>query len=176
MTAREKERARLVGAHVDYRVPLLPSGPDGVSSPASRRAWPILAAGGSPRQENGGDERARTADPYVANVVLSQLSYIPTLIRDFRSRRRGAGLAERQGFEPWEHFRAQRFSRPPRSTTPAPLHLKCRCGEVAESLGFEPRVPCGTHDFQSCRFDHSRNSPPDSSAGGNIASGPEKSN
>ena len=27
----------------------------------------------------GGDERARTADPHVANVVLSQLSYIPTL-------------------------------------------------------------------------------------------------
>ena len=28
---------------------------------------------------SGGDERARTADPHVANVVLSQLSYIPTL-------------------------------------------------------------------------------------------------
>ena len=25
----------------------------------------------------GGDERIRTADPHVANVVLSQLSYIP---------------------------------------------------------------------------------------------------
>ena len=31
-------------------------------------------------------------------------------------------MAERQGFEPWERLRAQRFSRPPRSTTPAPLH------------------------------------------------------
>ena len=30
-------------------------------------------------------------------------------------------MAERQGFEPWERLRAQRFSRPPRSTTPAPL-------------------------------------------------------
>ena len=30
-------------------------------------------------------------------------------------------LAERQGFEPWELLRAQRFSRPPRSTAPAPL-------------------------------------------------------
>ena len=30
-------------------------------------------------------------------------------------------LAERQGFEPWVRSRAQRFSRPPRSTTPAPL-------------------------------------------------------
>ena len=28
-------------------------------------------------------------------------------------------LAERQGFEPWVPARAQRFSRPPRSTTPA---------------------------------------------------------
>jgi hypothetical protein len=30
-------------------------------------------------------------------------------------------LAERQGFEPWVDLRPQRFSRPPRSTTPAPL-------------------------------------------------------
>ena len=30
-------------------------------------------------------------------------------------------LAEREGFEPSERLRAQRFSRPPRSTTPAPL-------------------------------------------------------
>ena len=27
---------------------------------------------------SGGDEGARTPDPHVANVVLSQLSYIPT--------------------------------------------------------------------------------------------------
>ena len=30
-------------------------------------------------------------------------------------------MAEREGFEPSEPLRAQRFSRPPRSTTPAPL-------------------------------------------------------
>ena len=30
-------------------------------------------------------------------------------------------MAERQGFEPWELLRAQRFSRPPHSTTLAPL-------------------------------------------------------
>ena len=30
-------------------------------------------------------------------------------------------MAERQGFEPWDRLRDQRFSRPPRSTTPAPL-------------------------------------------------------
>ena len=32
-----------------------------------------------------------------------------------------AKKAERQGFEPWEPAKAQRFSRPPRSTAPAPL-------------------------------------------------------
>lgn len=30
-------------------------------------------------------------------------------------------VAERQGFEPWVPARVQRFSRPPRSTTPAPF-------------------------------------------------------
>ena len=30
-------------------------------------------------------------------------------------------VAERQGFEPWEPSQAQRFSRPPHSTTLAPL-------------------------------------------------------
>ncbi len=30
------------------------------------------------KQRVGGDEGIRTLDPYVANVVLSQLSYIPT--------------------------------------------------------------------------------------------------
>ena len=30
-------------------------------------------------------------------------------------------LAERQGFEPWDQQAGQRFSRPPRSTTPASL-------------------------------------------------------
>ena len=29
--------------------------------------------------------------------------------------------AERQGFEPWDQQAGQRFSRPPRSTTPASL-------------------------------------------------------
>ena len=35
---------------------------------------------GVPEKKSGGDERARTADPHVANVVLSQLSYIPTVL------------------------------------------------------------------------------------------------
>src|SRR6476660_3020105 len=36
----------------------------------------------------------------------------------------GSKMAERVGFEPTEPFRAQRFSRPPDSTTLAPLHLR----------------------------------------------------
>ena len=32
-------------------------------------------------------------------------------------------VAERQGFEPWVGLHPQRFSRPPRSTTPAPLRV-----------------------------------------------------
>ncbi len=36
-------------------------------------------------------------------------------------------MAERQGFEPWVPVKAQRFSRPPRSTTPAPLRAGLAC-------------------------------------------------
>jgi hypothetical protein len=36
---------------------------------------------------------------------------------------RNVKLAERQGFEPWDPVKGQRFSRPPRSTAPASLRL-----------------------------------------------------
>ena len=69
--------------------------------------------------KRGGDERIRTADPLVANEVLSQLSYIPTL-----ELRKPApcdvytiSMAERGGFEPPEQKTAPRFSRPPHSTS-----------------------------------------------------------
>jgi hypothetical protein len=45
----------------------------------------------------------------IARKISSEFSYLQT------------GMAERQGFEPWGRLRAQRFSRPPRSTAPAPL-------------------------------------------------------
>ena len=48
------------------------------------------------------------------------------------SRRHWLKMAERQGFEPWVRSRAQRFSRPPRSTTPAPLR---RCSGQFRSNG-----------------------------------------
>ena len=43
---------------------------DTLRGPQQERAKEIL----------GGDERIRTADPHVANVVLSQLSYIPIYV------------------------------------------------------------------------------------------------
>ena len=44
-----------------------------------------------------------------------------------RATARRQEMAEREGFEPSERLRAQRFSRPPRSTTPAPLrYMRCR--------------------------------------------------
>ena len=48
-------------------------------------------------------------------------------------------LAERVGFEPTDRVNGQRFSRPPHSTTLAPLHL------VAEREGFEPSVEFPQH-------------------------------
>src|SRR5690625_7265326 len=45
------------------------------------------------------------------------------------------GMAERVGFEPTVRSRAQRFSRPPRSTAPAPLR------GIRLSWGGRPRSP-----------------------------------
>ncbi len=79
-------------AHTEGNVPLLPSSPDGVSAPASHRAWPIMPIGSIPTNGEGvrglgdrspsnvgGDERDRTADLFVANEALSQLSYTPNI-------------------------------------------------------------------------------------------------
>ena len=44
------------------------------------RTLPVnLSAGKVLREINGGAEETRTPDPHVANVVLSQLSYCPTI-------------------------------------------------------------------------------------------------
>ncbi len=42
-------------------------------------------------------------------------------------------MAERQGFEPWVGLHPQRFSRPPRSTTPAPLREGSVRGDVRDA-------------------------------------------
>jgi hypothetical protein len=48
-----------------------------VRRPGEPRADPQGTKQRETRHVYGGDERIRTADPHVANVVLSQLSYIP---------------------------------------------------------------------------------------------------
>ncbi len=67
-------------------------------------------------------------------------------------------MAEREGFEPSERLRAQRFSRPPRSTTPAPLrkgrHVFWRRGTYTGGhMGARPRARISHARSQSC---HSR--------------------
>lgn len=47
----------------------------------------------------------------------------PFFARRSESLRFRTFFAERQGFEPWVPVRAQRFSRPPRSTTPASFRI-----------------------------------------------------
>jgi hypothetical protein len=74
-----------------------------------RWAWPIKI---------GGDERIRTADPLVANEVLSQLSYIPT---DFE------GLARAAEQCPREQPGARMIARGEGASK-----------KVAERVGFEP--------------------------------------
>ena len=76
-------------------------------------------------------------------------------------------MAEGEGFEPSYPRRGKRFSRPPHSTTLPPLRgVKSGAPSgtpldlLAESLGFEPRIRFRRiHDFQSCSFGHSDNSP-----------------
>lgn len=52
-----------------------------------------------------------------------------------------------------------------RSLTSPEADASCvRYGPMAEREGFEPSVPLGTHDFQSCTFNHSVTAPGDSSA------------
>ena len=74
-------------------------------------------------------------------------------------------MAEEEGFEPSYPRRGKRFSRPPHSTTLPPLRRvtwrpKAPRKVLAESQGFEPwRRFRRLHDFQSCSFGHSDNSP-----------------
>src|SRR5262245_56119243 len=83
-SGRPKRRARGPTAHPRSCLPLLPSGPDGVHKLGLRWAWP---------RKIGGDERIRTADPLVANEVLSQLSYIPTKIEGLARAANGSAHA-----------------------------------------------------------------------------------
>ncbi len=114
--------------------------------------------GGSPTNA-GGDERDRTADLFVANEALSQLSYTPTKPNWRRGRDSNPGNIEMlNGFrdrpvQPLRHLSKIYLRQWP---------FAILDDRVAEREGFEPSVPCGTHDFQSCRLSHSRTSPPES--------------
>ena len=66
-------------------------------------------------------------DEAYASGLLHRYDYFAQVAAARRDEWLGAAssgdMAEREGFEPSERLRAQRFSRPPRSTTPAPLRI-----------------------------------------------------
>ncbi len=70
-------------------------------------------------------------------------------------------LAERVGFEPTDPVKDQRFSRPPRSTTPAPLRMNSRISGMTGGEGGIRTLGrvSPTHAFQACSFSHSDTSP-----------------
>ena len=76
-------------------------------------------------------------------------------------------LAEGEGFEPSVPLRAQRFSRPPRSTTPAPLRYPIHGRKIAGNLdfrrsnqqGMEASVPCRGDAGNAIRFTDTLASP-----------------
>jgi hypothetical protein len=78
--------------------------------PSARNRCPdvIVGACGDAKKRHSMTHLARTAlrTNFVVSTYLSENMWF---------------LAERQGFEPWEGLHPQRFSRPPRSTTPPPL-------------------------------------------------------
>ena len=79
-------------------------------------------------------------------------------------------VAERQGFEPWVGLHPQRFSRPPRSTTPAPL----RGGLGGPSNGIFPPVQEAFCIARARKCPNFRSTPPKRQAiqGQNRAEGP----
>jgi hypothetical protein len=63
--------------------------------------------------------------------------------------RDGMSLAERQGFEPWEPKRVQRFSRPPLSTTQAPLRTSSLWNDPGGEGGIRTLGATRTHTISS---------------------------
>ena len=89
---------------------------------------------GKPNRLHSAQRQPRKLRPDIArdgSKIATRIQVEPELLGQFRSleicpdkgdKCRG-WVAERQGFEPWVLVRAQRFSRPPRSTTPASLRI-----------------------------------------------------
>ncbi len=121
------------------------AGPDRHSRPRSVRDRGRVTTRCSAQKRNGGADRDRTDDLLIANEALSQLSYSPT--ESARARvlfRRIPNLAEREGFEPSERLRAQRFSRPPHSTALASLRANTNLASPGmASCAKRKRCPAG---------------------------------
>src|SRR5215217_4651540 len=73
-----------------------------------------------------------------------ELSLIPSARQGRADQTCPSKLAERVGFEPTDRSPGQRFSRPPHSTTLAPLRL-VSFRSMAERVGFEPTVEFPLH-------------------------------
>jgi hypothetical protein len=94
---------------------LLPSGSDTVRRTTMHRARTPCRARIEPHMaERAGFEPAVELPPHTLSKRAPSASRTP--LQRFSKR-----LAERKGFEPLDLVKGQRFSRPPRSTTPAPL-------------------------------------------------------
>ena len=94
---------------------LLPSGSDTIRRTAMHRAQaPCWAPARQLKWRRGRDSNPRWSYPHTRfpSVLLRPLGHLSGL------------LAERKGFEPLDPVKGQRFSRPPRSTAPAPLHAQ----------------------------------------------------
>ena len=103
---------------------LLPSGPDTVRRATMHRARaPCRARAETVVAERAGFEPAVELPPHTLSKRAPSASRTPLLTPADVCEKTSYfnDLAERKGFEPLDLVKGQRFSRPPRSTTPAPL-------------------------------------------------------
>ena len=131
--------------------------PSGACGPcgAGGRESPAHAASAS-----GSGNHASSCDAGCSAGMSSSRSFLPRV-------RVGGAMAERVGFEPTDRLHGQRFSRPPHSTTLAPLLVRRPSGVLRLLLprnGGEGGIRthgrvAPTHAFQACTFDHSVTSP-----------------
>ena len=106
---------------------LLPSGPDTVRRATMHRARaPCRARAETVVAERAGFEPAVELPPHTLSKRAPSASRTPLLTPADVCEKTSYfnDLAERKGFEPLDLVKGQRFSRPPRSTTPAPLRKR----------------------------------------------------
>ena len=132
---------RFTGIHLSFE-PLRPSGPASRNRAAPGRPTVFRAA-------------YSNSAPAPGQSTVYGCRWPPGPYSLWRTRCR---MAERVGFEPTVPLRAQRFSRPSRSATLAPLR---RCMQIDGGEGgirTHGRVS-PTHAFQACSLSHSDTSP-----------------